>query len=45
MFDDETGEVFMAGIPRRGDLQRLRRISLPKTATRIATTEDSPSDE
>jgi anaerobic ribonucleoside-triphosphate reductase activating protein len=23
MFDDETGEIFMAGIPARGDLQRL----------------------
>jgi anaerobic ribonucleoside-triphosphate reductase activating protein len=23
MFDDQTGEIFMAGIPARGDLQRL----------------------
>jgi anaerobic ribonucleoside-triphosphate reductase activating protein len=26
MFDDATGAVFMAGIPRRGDLRRLQAI-------------------
>lgn len=39
MFDDETGEVFLAGIPRRGDLRRLARI-LAESGHRVATTED-----
>lgn len=39
MFDDETGEVFLAGIPRRGDLRRLARI-LAEKGHYAATTED-----
>lgn len=39
MFDDETGEVFLAGIPRRGDLRRLARI-LAEMGHSAATTED-----
>lgn len=39
MFDDETGEVFLAGIPRRGDLRRLAKI-LAEMGHSAATTED-----
>jgi len=39
MFDDRTGEVFMAGIPRRGDLLRLRD-ALQAGGHLVATTED-----
>jgi anaerobic ribonucleoside-triphosphate reductase activating protein len=39
MFDDKTGDVFLAGIPRRGDLRRLGRI-LADAGHRAAITED-----
>ncbi|KAA5598993.1 4Fe-4S cluster-binding domain-containing protein [Blastochloris sulfoviridis] len=40
MFDDQTGDVFLAGIPRRGDMRRLARI-LADAGHRAATTEDA----
>ena len=40
MFDDESGEVFLAGIPRRGDLRRLAHL-LADAGHRVATTEDA----
>lgn len=39
MFDDETGTVFMAGIPRRGDLRRLEAI-LARAGHSAAVSED-----
>jgi len=39
MFDDTTGEVFMAGIPLRGDLQRLTHL-LSEAGHNIKTTQD-----
>lgn len=39
MFDDERGEVFLAGIPRRGDLARLQAL-LGAAGHTIVTTED-----
>lgn len=39
MFDDETGAVFMAGIPRRGDLRRLEAI-LAKAGHSATVSED-----
>lgn len=38
-FDNEAGEVFIAGVPRRGDLLRLQRL-LVEAGHRAATTED-----
>ena len=40
MFDDETGVVFLAGVPRRGDLRRLTRV-LAESGHRAVTTEDT----
>ena len=39
MFDDTTGEIFMAGIPLRGDLQRLTQL-LSEAGHTIKTTQD-----
>ena len=39
MFDDDSGEVFMAGIPRRGDLRRLAHL-LAEDGHSAATSED-----
>lgn len=39
MFDDNSGDVFFAGIPRRGDLVRLQRI-LAQSGHRAGITED-----
>lgn len=39
MFDDDNGDVFLAGIPRRGDLVRLQRI-LEQSGHRADITED-----
>lgn len=39
MFDDDRGEVFLAGIPRRGDLARLQALMAAAGHT-IVTTED-----
>jgi len=39
MFDDETGEVFFVGIPRRGDMRRFANV-LEQMGHTIATTED-----
>ena len=39
LFDDATGEVFMAGIPRPGDLRRLAEL-LGEHGHRTAVTED-----
>ena len=39
MFDDDNGDVFLAGIPRRGDLVRLQRI-LEQSGHRAGITED-----
>lgn len=39
MFDDDSGDVFLAGIPRRGDLLRLQRI-LEQAGHRAGITED-----
>lgn len=39
MFDDTTGQVWFAGIPRRGDLGRLAAL-LSANGHNIATTED-----
>lgn len=39
MFDDDSGDVFLAGIPRRGDLVRLQRI-LEQSGHRAGITED-----
>jgi len=39
MFDDRTGTVFLAGIPRRGDLQRLTAL-MNLAGHRIVTTQD-----
>lgn len=40
MFDDTTGDVFLAGIPRPGDLRRLARL-LAEAGHHAATTEDA----
>lgn len=40
MFDDSTGEVFLAGIPRPGDLRRLAHL-LAAAGHHAATTEDA----
>lgn len=40
MFDDETGEVFMAGIPRRGDLRRLKTM-LADAGHSVTVSEDN----
>jgi anaerobic ribonucleoside-triphosphate reductase activating protein len=39
MFDETTGSVFLAGIPRRGDLQRLTEV-MGQAGHRIVTTQD-----
>jgi anaerobic ribonucleoside-triphosphate reductase activating protein len=39
LFDDRTGEVFMAGIPRPGDMRRLA-AALGKDGHNVAVTED-----
>ena len=39
MFDDETGEVFLAGIPRQGDMRRLAAL-LRAQGHEIAVSED-----
>ncbi|TXN20394.1 4Fe-4S cluster-binding domain-containing protein [Methylobacterium sp. WL9] len=39
MFDDETGTVFFAGVPRRGDMKRLASLLL-RAGHQAATTED-----
>lgn len=39
MFDDRAGTVFLAGIPRRGDLQRLTDL-MAQSGHRIVTTQD-----
>ena len=39
MFDDITGEIFMAGIPLRGDLQRLTHL-LSESGHTIKTSQD-----
>jgi anaerobic ribonucleoside-triphosphate reductase activating protein len=39
MFDDTTGTVFLAGIPRRGDLTRLADL-MSLEGHRIVTTQD-----
>lgn len=39
MFDHRNGDVFLAGIPRRGDLNRLREI-LEAAGHRAGVTED-----
>jgi anaerobic ribonucleoside-triphosphate reductase activating protein len=40
MFDDRTGEIFMVGIPRRGDLVRLKD-ALEAEGHLVTTTEDA----
>ena len=40
LFDDATGEIFMAGIPRPGDLRRLAEL-LGEQGHRAAVTEDA----
>ncbi|WP_421696529.1 4Fe-4S single cluster domain-containing protein [Aestuariivirga sp.] len=40
LFDDESGEVFLAGIPRRDDLTRLKDL-LEVAGHRALTTEDT----
>lgn len=40
MFDDQTGEIFLAGIPRPGDLRRLADL-LAAAGHDAATTEDA----
>jgi len=42
MFDHETGDVFLAGIPRRGDLLRLQAM-LEQAGHRAGVTEDRRS--
>ncbi len=39
MFDDQSGEVFLAGIPRRGDMRRLSEL-LESLGHLVVTTED-----
>ena len=39
MFEDDIGTVFLAGIPRRGDLQRLKDV-MSLSGHRIVTTQD-----
>jgi anaerobic ribonucleoside-triphosphate reductase activating protein len=39
MFDDATGTVFLAGIPRRGDMNRLANL-MSLAGHRIVTTQD-----
>jgi anaerobic ribonucleoside-triphosphate reductase activating protein len=39
MFDDTTGDVYFAGIPRRGDMTRLAAL-LAGAGHHVATTED-----
>lgn len=40
LFDDETGDAFLAGIPRRGDMARLA-AALKAAGHSAATTEDA----
>lgn len=40
LFDDGTGEIFMAGIPRPGDLRRLAAL-LGEQGHRVVVTEDT----
>lgn len=42
MFDDETGEVFLAGIPSRGDMRRLTAV-LAEGGHFASTSEDKRS--
>ena len=42
LFDDETGQVFLAGIPRPGDMRRLASI-LAETSQEAVTTEGKAS--
>jgi anaerobic ribonucleoside-triphosphate reductase activating protein len=44
MFDEATGEVWLVGIPRRGDLRRLA-ILLAARGHSITTSEDKAAFE
>ena len=42
LFDDETGEVFLAGIPRPGDMRRLVRLLAEDSHVAVTTEGKAP---